>query len=60
MASIAEEQNLMDSVKSVHSCMAQTIARTSLYSGFVKSSNVLVGYVYIESQWIVVLIYLSI
>ncbi|KAJ8655763.1 hypothetical protein O0I10_008649 [Lichtheimia ornata] len=43
MASIAEEQNLMDSVKSVHSCMAQTIARTSLYSGFVKSSNVLVG-----------------
>ncbi|KAI7878024.1 hypothetical protein K492DRAFT_171137 [Lichtheimia hyalospora FSU 10163] len=43
MASIAEEQNLMDSVKSVHSSMAQTIARTSLYSGFVKSSNVLVG-----------------
>lgn len=45
MASIAEEQNLMDSVKSVHSSMAQTIARTSLYSGFVKSSSVLVGYV---------------
>lgn len=35
----------MDSVKSVHSSMAQTIARTSLYSGFVKSSSVLIGYV---------------
>ncbi|KAI7850644.1 hypothetical protein BDC45DRAFT_487774 [Circinella umbellata] len=41
MAAMADQVNLMDSVKSVHSSMAQTIARSSLYSGFVKSAAVL-------------------
>ncbi|KAI9318966.1 hypothetical protein BX666DRAFT_1409225 [Dichotomocladium elegans] len=43
MADIAEQHNLMDDVKKAHSSMAQMIARTSLYGGFVKSSKVLVG-----------------
>lgn len=38
MAAVAEEQNLSDSVREVQTDMAQMIARTSLYSGFVKSS----------------------
>ncbi|KAI9274288.1 hypothetical protein BDA99DRAFT_497071 [Phascolomyces articulosus] len=41
MAAMADQANLMDSVKSVHSTMAQTIARSSLYGGFVKSSSTL-------------------
>ncbi|KAI9489034.1 hypothetical protein BDB00DRAFT_640217 [Zychaea mexicana] len=42
MSAVADQANLMDSVKQVHSSMAQTIARSSLYSGFVKSAATLV------------------
>ncbi|KAI8142078.1 hypothetical protein BJV82DRAFT_617091 [Fennellomyces sp. T-0311] len=41
MSDMADQANLMDSVKTIHSSMAQTVARSSLYSGFVKSSSVL-------------------